>query len=82
MKPRFYDMLMRAIDEGSARGVNRSYKYTDNPDRDTIIDNVYNEVVSSIHEYFEFPDPQETRDGTSRRFIKSLDDPFDDDLPF
>jgi hypothetical protein len=64
MKPNIYAILTRAIDEGITRGVNRAYKHTDNPDRDTIMTAVYDAVIGDICEVFEFEgppgEPQET----------------------
>lgn len=54
MKPRLYRILAECVEVGSRRGVNRSFKYTENPDIETIIKNVDDAIMSEICEWFDF----------------------------
>lgn len=57
MRAKDYDVLVRAVEEGSAYGVNRAFKHTETPYRATIIDEVAKAVLQYIEEVFFF-DPR------------------------
>jgi len=52
MKPNWYNLINRAVEEGVERGYNKAHKYTDKPDeqvfKDTIIDAVILEICKII----------------------------------
>lgn len=54
MKPKFYDLLVKCIADGARLGVDRAYKHTDNPSRQTIEHEVYEAITNEIHEWFDF----------------------------
>ena len=54
MRAKDYEVLLRAIEEGSSYGVNRAYKHNESPDRETIIDHVSKAVLQYIEEVFCF----------------------------
>ena len=56
LKFKAYDLICRAVEDGSAFGVNRAFKHTDNPNRDEVIDNVVREVLNAICDIIDFDD--------------------------
>ena len=54
MKPKLYVILEQAVEEGVTRGYHKSHKHVENPTRETLIENITDYVMSSIHEYFTF----------------------------
>lgn len=48
LKVNVYKVVSRAVEEGVAYGINRAFKYTDIPSRDTIVENVEREVMNSL----------------------------------
>jgi hypothetical protein len=61
MKPKVYPVLEMAVDDGVVYGLNRAYKYTDNPSREEIIAQITNSVMNSICEWFELSDEDRDR---------------------
>ena len=57
MKPNYYTILPRAIEDGIACGYRMAHKHDDNPDPDTIQSHIYSEVMNAICEVFNFDDP-------------------------
>jgi hypothetical protein len=45
-----YVVIQRAVEEGIAFGLNRAYKHTDSPSRDTLVENIEREVMNSLYE--------------------------------
>ena len=56
MKPKFRPVLEMAIEEGVRYGYNRAHKHIDNPTEGVIIDNIVEQVMSSIDDWFNFED--------------------------
>jgi len=56
MKPKFYKILETAVSEGVSYGYRRSFKHVENPTEGAIIDNVVEQVMNSLDEYFTFED--------------------------
>ena len=54
MKPKFHKILEQAINEGVLRGYRRAHKHVENPTEGAIIDNVVEQVMNSLDEYFDF----------------------------
>lgn len=54
MKPKFYPILTDCIERGIQFGMNRAYKHTDNPSRQTIEEIINVEILNQLHEYFVF----------------------------
>ena len=56
MKPKFHKILEQAINEGVSYGYRRAHKHIENPTEGAIIDNVVEQVMNSLDEYFTFED--------------------------
>ena len=54
IKVHLYALISRAVDEGITYGLNRAYKHTDNPDRETIIESLDREIMTALCEVIEF----------------------------
>lgn len=54
MKPKSYAVLDMAVNDGVSYGVNRAFKHTSNPLQENIALEVYQAVMNSIHEWFDF----------------------------
>jgi hypothetical protein len=58
MKPKFHKILEQAINEGVLRGYRRAHKHVENPTEGAIIDNVVEQVMNSLDEWFDFEDEE------------------------
>jgi hypothetical protein len=58
MRPKFHKILEQAINEGVLRGYRRAHKHVENPTEGAIIDNVVEQVMNSLDEYFTFEDEE------------------------
>ena len=58
MKPKFIISLFLAIEEGVRYGYNRAHKHIDNPQESVIVDNIVEQVMSSLDEWFDFEDEE------------------------
>jgi hypothetical protein len=56
MRPKFHKILEQAISEGVSYGYRRAHKHVENPTEGAIIDNVVEQVMNSLDEYFTFED--------------------------
>lgn len=54
LKLRPYNIVARAVEEGVKYGVNRAYKHTSTPTRDTLEDCVSTAVMNSLDEVFDY----------------------------
>jgi hypothetical protein len=54
MKFKAYDLIHRAVDEGTTFGVNRAYKHTATPTREIIIISVTTEVMNVLCDVLDF----------------------------
>jgi hypothetical protein len=59
MKPKFYPLLQQCVENGIVRGWNRAHKHTDTPDILHVQTQIFDEIFSELHEWFEFPDQSE-----------------------
>jgi hypothetical protein len=59
MKPNTLKLLERCIEDGVQTGVYRSFKYTDEPTREQIVEQVVHNVMNELHEWFEFEPPED-----------------------
>lgn len=59
MKPKEYDVLKMAVEEGIAYGVSRAFKHTDRPFESEIKREVEAAVMATICEWFDFEGVQE-----------------------
>lgn len=57
MKPRTYQVLTMAVEEGVAYGVHRAYKHSDNPTQEYMTNCIADAVLNSICEWFDLEDP-------------------------
>lgn len=51
-----YEIFTRAVEEGVEYGIKRAHKHTDTPTREGLSSAVYDAVVNSVCEVFDFPD--------------------------
>lgn len=58
MKPRVYDILRRAVEEGCAYGAGRAFKHTATPSAEQIRGEVEAAVMDAICEVFEFDEEE------------------------
>ena len=58
MKPKFHKILEQAINEGVLRGYRRAHKHIENPTEGAIIDNIVEQVMNSLDEWFDFEDEE------------------------
>ena len=56
MKPKFHKILEMAVEQGVSYGYRRAHKHIENPTEGAIIDNVVEQVMNSLDEYFTFED--------------------------
>jgi hypothetical protein len=56
MKPNFRKVLEMALEEGVRYGYNRAHKHVENPTEGAIIDNIVEQVMNSLYEWFDFED--------------------------
>ena len=54
MKPKTYNILSEAIEDGIRYGYQRAYKHTDDPDRGVIENEIYRAIMEQIEQYFDF----------------------------
>ena len=59
MKPKFHVILSQAIEEGVKRGYRRAYKHNEDPSEEVICETIEDCVMSSLYEYFDFPEEQQ-----------------------
>ena len=55
MTPKFRVILDQAISEGVLRGYRRAFKHNENPTEESICETIEDCVMSSLYEYFDFP---------------------------
>ena len=56
MRPKIYKILEIAVGEGVAYGYNRAHKHIENPSKEQICENIQEQVMNSILDYFSFDD--------------------------
>ena len=56
MKPKYHELISRAVEEGVAYGFNRAHKHIDKPSDEVIKDSICEQVMNSICEVFDFED--------------------------
>jgi len=54
-----YEVLARAVEEGIQMGWNRAHKHTNTPDTDHVMESVYNEIMNSVCEVFNFDNAEQ-----------------------
>ena len=54
MKPKFYPILTDCIERGVQFGLQRAFKYDDNPPQHLIEESINSEILNQLHEYFVF----------------------------
>lgn len=54
MKPKVYNLLSLAIEEGIAHGYQRAFKHNDSPQEQEILNTIHIEVMNALCEYFDF----------------------------
>jgi hypothetical protein len=56
MKPNFHKILEMAVEQGVSYGYRRAHKHIENPTEGAIIDNIVEQVMNSLDEWFNFED--------------------------
>ena len=56
MKPKWYNLICRALDEGIIQGWNRAHKYSDAPDTQFIRDEIVEAQLHILNEVIDFED--------------------------
>ena len=56
MKPNFRKILEMSVEQGVSYGYRRAHKHVENPTEGAIIDNVVEQVMNSLDEWFDFED--------------------------
>ena len=59
MTPKFHVILDQAISEGIRRGYMRAFKHNEDPSEEIICDTIEDCVMSSLYEYFTFPNEED-----------------------
>ena len=59
MKPKFRVILEQALEEGIRRGYMRAFKHNEDPSEDIICETIEDCVMSSLYEYFTFPNEED-----------------------
>lgn len=54
VKANLYEIVSRAVEEGVQYGYSRSFKHTDNPDKEVMIDTIYQAVMNALCEVIKF----------------------------
>lgn len=54
MKPKFHKILEMAVGQGVSYGYRRAHKHIENPTEGAIIDNIVEQVMNSLDEWFDF----------------------------
>lgn len=54
VKLRLYKVISRAVEEGVAYGVNRAFKYSDAPSRESLQEHIEREVMNTLDEVIDF----------------------------
>lgn len=54
LKPRFYPLLERSIEDGVRRGYSRIHKHNETPTQEEIVQSIINCVMGELHENFTF----------------------------
>jgi hypothetical protein len=54
MKPKIYNILSEAIEEGITLGYRRAHKHVDNPSEQHILDSIHDSIMNQVCEYFDF----------------------------
>lgn len=52
-----YAVVLRAVEEGTQRGITRAFKHDDAPDAAAIADHVEREIMSALCDIIEFEEP-------------------------
>ena len=58
MKPNFRKILEMSVEQGVSYGYRRAHKDVENPTEGAIIDNVVEQVMNSLDEWFDFEDEE------------------------
>lgn len=59
MRVKFRVILDQAIGEGVKIGYRRAYKHNEDPSEDIICETIEDCVMSSLYEYFDFPNEED-----------------------
>lgn len=56
MKPKFYPLLLRCIEDGAQIGYFRAFKHDDKPSEELIVERIIDAITSELFEAFTFED--------------------------
>lgn len=55
MKPKIHLLLEQCVENGTRRGYYRAHKHNNNPDPETIFQEIEDSIMGEIYEWFDFP---------------------------
>jgi chromosome condensin MukBEF complex kleisin-like MukF subunit len=58
MKAKEYEVLRMAVEQGVRIGYAHAHKHVDHPTADAIMDGIVEDVMTSVCEWFAFPEPE------------------------
>ena len=53
MKPKFYPLLLRCIEDGAQIGYFRAFKHDDKPSEEIIVERIVDAITSELYEAFD-----------------------------
>lgn len=56
MKPKTYEILRRAVEQGVALGINRAHKHVESPTQESLAQTIEESVMGEICDWFSFDD--------------------------
>ena len=56
LKPKAYEVLSRAVEEGIESGWRRAHKHVENPSEEAVHTAIYDAVMAQVFEYFDIAD--------------------------
>jgi hypothetical protein len=54
LKPKTYDIVAEAVEQGIDWGIRRAHKHTDTPDMDTVRGHIHDNIMSQLCEVIDF----------------------------
>ena len=58
MKPKIYNLVSLAVEEGVRSGYRRAYKHDDNPLESLVISTLHTEIMVALSDYFSFEEDE------------------------
>jgi hypothetical protein len=58
MKPRMYNIIREAVENGIRYGIRRAHKHTDDPSEDLLESEIHSAIMNELDDKFEFEIPR------------------------